>query len=239
MITSPIHLLEIRECSVLCANTQKLQASTGRRHSDHNKYHRHSLTFILYPPPPSLRFPNMAEDMGITPAIHQQLAADYKNNMSPVYAEYLSLGKFSWQQMWNGQGPEEYNGCCTSPLVKPGASCANSLRSLCTAESPAQTRLMKYAFSPGGCKGDPSNLTYPLQDIANFLLSRGPYALIGHGWLGCSRTYEVPDQLNWDYGEPTGLCSETAPNSGIFTRDWTKASVQMDCNTWTPTITLK
>ena len=98
---------------------------------------------------------------------------------------------------------------------------------------------MKYAFSPGGCKGDPSSLMYPLQDIANFLLSRGPYALLGHGWLGCSRTYEVPDQLNWDYGEPNGLCTETAPNSGIFTRDWTKATVQMDCNTWTPTITLK
>ena len=51
--------------------------------------------------------------------------------------------------------------------------------------------------------------------------------------------YEVPEQLNWDFGEPTGLCTETAPNSGVFTRDYTKSTVQLDCNTWTPTLTLK
>ena len=49
---------------------------------------------------------------------------------------------------------------------------------------------------------------------------------------------EVPELLNADFGEPEGLCSETAPKSGIFTRKWTKADVAMDCNTWTPTITL-
>ena len=49
----------------------------------------------------------------------------------------------------------------------------------------------------------------------------------------------MPEQINWDYGEPKALCTETAPNSGVFTREWTKATVQMDCNTWTPTITLK
>ena len=36
-----------------------------------------------------------------------------------------------------------------------------------------------------------------------------------------------------------GLCTETAKNSGIFTREWTKAKVQMDCNSYTPTITWK
>ena len=56
--------------------------------------------------------------------------------------------------------------------------------------------------------------------------------------------YVFPDALNVDYGEPVGqgvagLCHETAPNSGVFARDYTKATVQMDCNTWTPTITMK
>ena len=97
--------------------------------------------------------------------------------MAAVYDEVLARGMFSWQQMWNGQGsPSEKNGCCTSPLVRPGATCATTLRALCTKDSPAQTRAMTYAFSPGGCKGDPGNLTYPEQDIANFLLVRGPYA---------------------------------------------------------------
>ena len=130
----------------------------------------------------------MAEDMGITPAIQAQLAADYTRNMAAVYDEVLSRGMFSWQQLWNGQGsPDEKNGCCTGPLVKPGATCAAKLRSLCSPTSPAQTRYMIYSFSPGGCQGDPGNLTYPLQDIANFQLTRGKYAVLGHGWLGCSR----------------------------------------------------
>jgi hypothetical protein len=70
-------------------------------------------------------------------------------------------------------------------------------------------------------------------------LTRGPYAWLGHGWLGCSREYEVPEQINWDYGEPTGFCKETGANTGIFKREWTKATIEMDCNTWTPTIKMK
>lgn len=130
-------------------------------------------------------------------------------------------------------------GCCISPLVAKGSSCAPTLRALCKPDSPAQTRAMAYAFSPGGCSGEPANLTQPLQDIAGFLLTRGDYAWLGHGWLGCSRTYQVPEQIHWDYGVPRGLCKETAPNSGVFTRDWTRASISLDCNTWTPTIKLK
>jgi hypothetical protein len=37
----------------------------------------------------------MADDMGITPAIQAQLAADYQKNMAPVYAEVLARGMFS------------------------------------------------------------------------------------------------------------------------------------------------
>ena len=184
-------------------------------------------------------FPNMYEDMGLTPALQKQLSDSYVQNMAAVYKEVLARGMFSWQQMWNGQGsPDEKNGCCTSPLVRE-ANCADQLRSLCTAASPAQTRLMQYSFSPGGCKGDPGNLTSPLQDIVNFQLVRGPYALLGHGWLGCSREYQVPAEINMDFGEPQGLCKETAPKSGVFTREWSKATFQMDCNTWTPTYTWK
>lgn len=179
----------------------------------------------------------LTQDMGLTPAEQEAIGKSYTANMAVIYEEILSRGMFSWQQMWNGQAsPTDKNGCCTKPLVTK-ESCATSLRNLCKADSPAQTRLMMYAFSPGRCGGDPSNLTSPEQDIANFLLTRGPYAYLGHGWLGCSRTYQVPEQINWDYGTPTGLCTETS--TGVFKREWTKATVSMDCNTWTPTITLK
>ena len=129
-------------------------------------------------------YPMMAEDMGITKPIQHQLALDYARVMDTVYTEVLARGMFSWQQLWNGQGsPSDKNGCCTGPLVEP-PTCAAKLRSLCSADSPAQTRFMIYSFSPGGCRTDPANLTYPLQDIANFLLTRGKYAVIGHGCVG-------------------------------------------------------
>ena len=55
-------------------------------------------------------------------------------------------------------------------------------RSQLPAGSPAQTRAMMYAFGPGGCQGDPSHLTQFSQELANFLLVRGEYAWLGHGW---------------------------------------------------------
>lgn len=184
-------------------------------------------------------FPHMAEDMGLTPAEQKQIADSYDKNMAVIYDEILKRGMMSWQQMWNGQSnPSDKNGCCTRPLVTK-QDCAAKLRSLCSKTSPAQTRLMMYAFSPGGCRTDPSNLTEFDQDLANFLLVRGPHALLGHGWLGCSRQYALPEQMNWDYGEPTEICKETGDKTGIFTRDWSKATISMNCNTWTGTIKMK
>ena len=39
-------------------------------------------------------------------------------------------------------------------------------------------------------------------------------------------------------GVPTGNCSEVGA-SGVFVRDYTKASVRMDCNSWSGTVTPK
>eukprot|EP00912_Choanoflagellata_sp_UC4_P000772 UC4_evm2s485 len=196
-----------------------------------------SYSMVYFSPDP---YSHMVSDMGLTPSMQKMISQSYTATMTKIYDELIKRGMFSWQQQWNGQAnPNSKNGCCTGPLVSKGSSCAPTLRKLCAADSPAQTRVLNYAFSPGRCRTDPSHLTDPLQDIANFLLIRGPQAFLGHGWLGCSRQYSVPEQLNWDYGEPTELCKETAPNSGIFIRDWTKATIEMDCNTWTPTIKLK
>eukprot|EP00939_MAST-03C_sp_MAST-3C-sp1_P002387 g2387.t1 len=186
-------------------------------------------------------FPNMTEDMGLTAEEQMRISKSYQANMNTIYEEILKRGKFTWQQLWNGaQDPTAKNGCCTKPLVT-NATCATSLRSYCAADSPSQSRVMTYAFAPGSCDGGSGlvPLTAARQDIASFLLIRGPQAFLGHGWLGCSREYRVPEEINWDYGTPLGLCQETAEGSGVFVREWTKATIQMDCNTWTPTIALK
>ena len=157
-----------------------------------------------------------------------------------VYAETLKRGKFIWGQFLNHDPFAPLNGDCPQPWVKKD-TCSTDLRTLCNASSEVQTRALLYGFSPGSCTGtNPADLLYMEQDVANFLLVRGPYAYLGNGWLGCSRTYQYPaEQFNADYGDPLGVCYETTPGSNVFVRNFTKSTVQMDCQTWVPTVVFK
>ena len=79
----------------------------------------------------------------------------------------------------------------------------------------------------------------------------GADAYLGYSWMGCvqpsgfvtgnsTKGYFRPEEVDVDYGTPVDpTCSETAPNSGIFTREWSKASVKMDCNSFEATIGMK
>ena len=51
--------------------------------------------------------------------------------------------------------------------------------------------------------------------------------------------YARPAALDIDYGHPIGDCKETSAGSEVFTRDFSKATVQMDCKAWQGTITMK
>ena len=47
-------------------------------------------------------------------------------------------------------------------------------------------------------------------------------------------------ELDVDYGEPTsGVCAETEEGSGVFAREWSKASVSFDCASWTGSVLMK
>ena len=131
-------------------------------------------------------------------------------------------------------------GNCPQPWVKR-ETCAADLRAYGTnVTSPFTKRAFLYGFSPGSCHGvNTKNLSEPVEDIVNFLLVRGDYAYLGNGWTGCDHDYEYPDLLNTDFGEPLDRAKETSPNSGVFVREWSKATIQMDCNTYTPKIIMK
>ena len=69
-------------------------------------------------------------------------------------------------------------------------------------------------------------------------------AWIGYAWVGCSQPYTRPRALDTDYGTPVGECTEVPDasgggESGVFVREWSKATVKMDCNTWTGDIAMK
>jgi hypothetical protein len=180
---------------------------------------------------------NTCEDMGLGPphsARLKQLTKDYRANMAALVAATLAAKKFAWQMLWTGGADDNIGGTGLGPLVRR-PTCAQDLRALCAENSAAQTRAMAYGFTTS----DPKVLPELEADVANFLLTRGTYAWLGHGWRGCSRTYLFPLQLHADYGEPSGRCQETASGSGVFTREWSKATVQMDCNSWTPQTTWK
>jgi hypothetical protein len=84
------------------------------------------------------------------------------------------------------------------------------------------------------------SLPYPDQDVAAFLLTRGPWAYIGYGWTGCAdadHPFTRPASLDADYGVPEGFCHEVA--DGVWTREWSKATVSLDCNTFSAKIAPK
>lgn len=46
-----------------------------------------------------------------------------------------------------------------------------------------------------------------------------------------------PDEFSVDYGTPLDkLCTKKAP--GVYQRRWSKANVELDCNTFTGSVTL-
>ena len=97
----------------------------------------------------------------------------------------------------------------------------------------------------------PAAACAPAQDIAFFLLVRGKWAWIGWGTWGMTWPFNpepahgqlppmpgglpLPGSLSVDHGEPAALCHESAP--GVFTRTWTKTTVELDCNTFAATFT--
>ena len=67
-----------------------------------------------------------------------------------------------------------------------------------------------------------------------FLLGAGGSATAGRAAQHPFTTR--PKELDADY-VPSGFCEETAP--GVFEREWTKADVSINCNSWTAQIQMK
>ena len=80
------------------------------------------------------------------------------------------------------------------------------------------------------------------QDVAAFLLMRGPHAWIGWGPWGMlwpttpdGSGLARPAVMTAEYGEPVdgALCSQTGPTT--FSRAYSLATVTLDCRTWEAT----
>ena len=171
---------------------------------------------------------------GLTKSDVADMVAAGAANRDGMVATVIAGGGFVWQYFLGG-GAQAAPGRDQS---NPRANCTGWLRANCGPDAPFlnASNALVFGFTR-------INHTHPFpmpafeQDLATFLLTRGPYAWLGSGWIGCDREYPYPPELAADYGEPAGVCRETAP--GIFEREWTKASVKMDCPNWQGTITMK
>ena len=189
------------------------------------------------------------EDTGMTASQVDSEIAAFRWVADKVYTEMLAAGKFNWKQFLNNDPNCPACGNCPAPWVKQ-ATCAADLRIHCNATGPVHTRAMHYGIRGCGIRGPTANLSVIGPHVANFLLLRGEYAYLSTGWSGCTRSDEQnggAERYGWnkqwldaDYGVPVAeICSETSAGSGVFVREWSKATVQMDCNSWTPKVTFK
>ena len=62
--------------------------------------------------------------------------------------------------------------------------------------------------------------------------------MLRYSWGGCNREYARPAMLDADFGVPEDkACKEV--DGGVFTREWSRATVSLDTNTNTATIKMK
>lgn len=170
-------------------------------------------------------------DAGLAQADTTLMATEWKTTMAAAAAAIQAHGGWAWYMFTNSGAPSAAG--CAAYFRGEGATLRNTA--------------LLYTWTNASL--------YPLPnvavDFASFLLVRGDFAWIGYAWLGCTDNsvpghgtarYTAPSEmpaLAHDYGVPVAPYAETAPGSAIFSREWTKATVEMDCNTYTPTIVLK
>ena len=179
-------------------------------------------------------------DTGLSKDQVALMTANWRANMAAVKRAILRSGGFNWQMF-------DVNGGTAASAPFQREHCASYMRDVaCRPDSPLQSKSLFYGYTDYQKGGVKDMLPYFAQDLAAFLLIRGPYAWLGYSWMGCNNDpndrstasirYHFPAELEADYGEPRGVCRETARGSGVFVREWSKAEVTLDCNHWNATI---
>ena len=95
--------------------------------------------------------------------------------------------------------------------------------------------MQMYVIPGGGLTPTPLGPQGFTDYTAEFLLTRGPYALLGYSWANClGGNHTRPRAKEWDedFGAPLNhgaACAETGAGTGVFERQWSLATVKWDC----------
>ena len=165
--------------------------------------------------------------MGLVAADTRAQQAGLGATNAAVQAAVRAAGGFAWAYLVQAQTPARAAGpaACAAWFRGPGRALAGVA--------------LAWMFSCPWCGLEPGDSR--AQDLAAFLLVRGPYAWIGQGWLGlCDGVMASPHwypPLDVEYGAPlTPYYNETAP--GVFNRSLEHASVGFDCGSWEGSIVM-
>ena len=167
------------------------------------------------------------DDMGLTQEEVGDITAGWKESFTATYNAMDDAGALAYAS-FNFQS------------VPDRSSMAGVLAAACNAgNSSAQyTSPLTVLFTtPPACC--PANRNTTLlqfdEDLAYFMLVRGPWAWLGYSWTFCAAHYTMPPALFAEYGIPVNTCYASAP--GIYHRDFTKGSASFDANTYTGWVT--
>ena len=185
-------------------------------------------------------------DMGLSDADIAAITQGWLETMTAVQARVLELGGFTWSLML---GQSNAN---AAPVMLPSdpKGCAALLQGACQPGSSEQIQLQSAPLL-FGLKASHGNASVPLpqleQDVAAFLLLRGPSAFIGWGQRGLTwpvgvswanqtnKTVLLPPLLRSNFGAPLSNCSQVKP--GVFRRAYESVVATLDCNSFSAQLT--
>jgi len=203
------------------------------------------------------------QDCGLSEAEAAAVAEGWKENTAAVGKAVLAKGGF----------PYPYFVMSGRNETDPHTSCQRDMQRMCAINRTLgrpnlhnQALVLEFSRVSHTVLWHPNGtLPWFLQDLATFLLVRGPFAWLGYTWSGCtdsgypagcdpactqpgckpcrfptamdSHPFPRPDALDSDFGEPVGQCHESS--AGVWTREWSKASVELNCNSFRASILKK
>jgi hypothetical protein len=128
--------------------------------------------------PVSPRGTGAGRSAGLTKEESEYIHGNHTRNMAACQAAIVDNGGFNWQLLKTTGTPS-------------ASQCAEKIRASCNESSLEQTAAMMYKITynfTGNYTG--VALTQFPMDLGFFLLTRGPYAWLGYGWMGCGCKYD-------------------------------------------------
>ena len=171
--------------------------------------------------PPTL-YDGVIADLGFDAAAVRAQTEGWRETMRQLQAAVLKAGGWSWAWFLPAKpAPVESTAKCVA-YFRSGATRAY-------ADGAIQMPMAHTQVPHPDQHRTVYNYTSPAEDLASFLIVRGPHAWLGAGWAGCDCYPPFYAGFERDYGRPlTKGYAEVAP--GIFARNWSKAHVAFDCN---------